>query len=39
MLSDQLLEKDTLDLKMIIGIIGKRPFSLDENLQKYLEVD
>ncbi len=35
-LSDKLLEKESLDLKDIIGVIGERPFPQKDNYKAYL---
>jgi AFG3 family protein len=35
-LSDSLLEKETLDLNDIIGILGERPFEAKENYKAYI---
>ena len=32
-----MLEKETLDLKAIVGLIGERPFKTKENFKAYLE--
>jgi AFG3 family protein len=36
-LSDLLLEKETIDLKQIVSILGERPFEAKENYKAYLE--
>lgn len=36
MLSDALLEKETLDLNDIVGILGERPFEPKENYKSYI---
>jgi AFG3 family protein len=36
-LSETLLEKETIDLKGIIEILGDRPFPPKENFRAYLE--
>jgi len=36
-LSAGLLEKETLDLNAIIGILGERPFAPKSNFKAYLE--
>jgi len=36
-LSDLLLEKETIDLKMIVSVLGKRPFPPKSNYKAYLE--
>lgn len=36
-LSDNLLEKETLDLKDIIEILGERPFPPKENYKAYID--
>ena len=36
-LSDFLLEKETIDLKQIVTILGERPFAAKENYKAYLE--
>ncbi len=36
-LSDNLLEKETLDLKDIIDILGERPFEPKENYKAYID--
>jgi AFG3 family protein len=36
-LSDRLLEKETLDLQAIIGVLGQRPFAPKSNFKAYLE--
>ena len=37
-MSDELLVKETLDLRAIIGILGERPFAPKSNYKAYLEV-
>lgn len=36
-MSESLLEKESLDLKAIIKILGERPFPLNSNFKEYLE--
>jgi AFG3 family protein len=36
-LSDLLLEKETIDLKQIVSVLGERPFEAKENYKAYLE--
>ena len=36
-LSEGLLEKETLDLNAIVGILGERPFAPKSNFKAYLE--
>ena len=36
-LSDLLLEKETIDLKQIVSVLGERPFAAKENYKAYLE--
>jgi AFG3 family protein len=36
-LSDLLLEKETVDLKQIVSVLGERPFAAKENYKAYLE--
>lgn len=36
-LSNALLEKESLDLKSIITILGDRPFPVKDNFKEYLE--
>lgn len=36
-LSDLLLEKETIDLKQIVSVLGERPFQPKENYRAYLE--
>ena len=36
-MSDLLMEKKTIDLKDIIGILGERPFKTSKEFKSYLE--
>ena len=36
-LSDLLLEKETIDLKQIVGVLGERPFPAKSSYKAYLE--
>jgi len=36
-LSNLLLEKETIDLKQIVGVLGERPFAPKSNYKAYLE--
>lgn len=36
-LSDLLLEKETIDLKQIVGVLGERPFEAKSTYKAYLE--
>lgn len=36
-MSDLLLEKETIDLKQIVSVLGERPFEAKENYKAYLE--
>ena len=36
-LSETLFKKETLNLRQIVGILGKRPFKVNEELEKFLE--
>lgn len=37
-LAEKLLEKETLDLKQINGVLGERPFPPKSNFKAYLEI-
>ena len=37
-MSEVLLEKKTIDLKVIVGVLGERPFPPKENFKAYLDV-
>lgn len=36
-LGDQLLERETMNLPMIIDVLGQRPFGMSESLEQYLD--
>lgn len=36
-MSDVLLEKKTIEIGDILGVLGKRPFKLSESFNRYVE--